>query len=78
MDVVPVADHGERQQEKCDQQQPRRFRGIHRMAMLLLRSFVRHLRGAHAHIVAPRESGRRPDTRSPVLHYGVVHACAAK
>ena len=40
MDVVPVAYQGQDQQEKCDHQQPGRFRRIHGMPMVLVRRIV--------------------------------------
>jgi hypothetical protein len=58
MDGVPVADDGKRQQQKRNQQQPRGFGGINRVALVpairivLLLRIVR-LGCGHANIVAP-------------------------
>ena len=52
MDVVPVPNHREDQQQKRDQQQPGCFRRVDRVPVMLVRRIVRRLRGGHGNIVA--------------------------
>ena len=53
MNLVPVADESKHQKKKSDQQQPRGFRRIHRMPVVLLLRVIVLLWGGHAAIVAP-------------------------
>lgn len=52
MNIVPVANHGEHQNQKCDQQEPSRLRCIHGMPVMFLGGTVLSLREGHADIVA--------------------------
>lgn len=54
MNLVPVADEGEHQKKGRDQQQPRGFRRIHRVPMVLLLRRILRIWGGHAAIVAPQ------------------------
>ena len=51
MDVVPVADQRENQQQKRDQQQAGSFRGVDRVTVMLV--IVPRRGVSHADIVAP-------------------------
>ena len=51
MNVVPVADESKNQQDKCDEQQPGRFRGVDGMAVMPVSRFVWD---RHRNIVALR------------------------
>lgn len=53
MDLMPVPDQSEHQQHKGNQEQPSRFRGIHRMAMVTMLGFLFGLLWQHAPIVSP-------------------------
>lgn len=50
MDGVPVADQGQHQQQKRDEQQPRRLRRIHRMPVVFV--VILGMVVSHAPIVA--------------------------
>ena len=53
MNLVPEADEGEHQKKKRDQQQPRGFRRIHRVPVMLLLRMILLIWGGHVAIVAP-------------------------
>jgi len=53
VNLVPVADKREHQQEKRDQKQPCGFRRIHRVPVVLLIGMILRIWGGHAAIVAP-------------------------
>lgn len=53
MDIVPVANQRQDQQQKGDEQQPGRFRGVDRVAVLLRGSVVLASGVGHEVIVAP-------------------------
>lgn len=53
MYLVPVSDEREHQKKKRDQQQPRGFRRIHRVPVMLLFGMMVRILGGHAAIVAP-------------------------
>jgi hypothetical protein len=63
MNLVPVADEREHQEKKRDQQQPRGFRRIHRLPVMLLLRMIVLIWGGHAAIVAPGLHG----TATPLL-----------
>jgi cholera toxin transcriptional activator len=63
MNLVPVADEREHQEKKRDQQQPRGFRRIHRVPVMLLLRMIVLIWGGHAAIVAPGLHG----TATPLL-----------
>lgn len=68
MDVVPVANQGENQQNERNQQQPGGLRRIDRVPMVLVRRFVLWLWSGHAPIVAPKEecdSKQKSEADSP-------------
>ena len=55
VNVVPVANHGQNQQQKRDQQQTRGFGGINRMPVELAGGVMVGLGCGHESIVAPVE-----------------------
>jgi hypothetical protein len=55
VDIAPVANHGENQQEKRDQQQTRGFCGINRARVALAGGVAVGLGYSHESIVAPLE-----------------------
>jgi len=66
VDRVPVAHQSEDQQGECDQQQPGRFRRVHRMPVMLVRRFILWGLGGHADIVAPRANQDSEGLKSEV------------
>jgi hypothetical protein len=60
MNLMPVSDQGKHEQHYGNHEQPRRFRGIHRMAMMPVLGFVLLMWSGHGNIVdAPRVRCRR-------------------
>lgn len=51
MDLMPVPDQSEHKQHKSNQEQPGGFRGIHRVAMVMMLGFVVGMWSGHADIV---------------------------
>jgi len=70
VDVVPIANQGEDEQHKGDQQQSRSLGGVDGMAVVLVSRVVLRCGGGHGLIVALPAGGRRSATgEQPMLHY---------
>ncbi len=68
MNLVPVADHGEDQEDKCNQQQSGRLRRVHGMPVMPVVGIIVSIGGGHEVIVAPAQ--RRSSPRNEVFGFG--------